>query len=375
MRLAPIRDHRIVLGVIVAALVPAFALTHTIVNRYKQQREDLAEEWGARGARDMVRHPAVAVTDFQTALSYDPENTPSRFQLAEALIRSSRFAEARAQLLTLWSEEPGNGEVNLELARLAAAGRDVTAAVRYYHAAIDGAWEAGGPAARRKARLELAKLLMSNGQNTQAQAELIATIDDLPADASLITNVGSLLVDAGADSRARSLFERALSVDPAYGDAARRLGTLEYRSGNYRAAARYLREAASKEALGPPEQQMLDVTDKILALDPSERGLTTRQRAGRVLSALEIARLRFERCRSTTTVDAAAATRFGEIDERLEAAQRLRERDLLHDPDLIDQTMDLVSAIEALPSSLCGQPTTDDSALQLIWAQRRPQSP
>src|SRR5262249_11403329 len=77
---------------------------------------------------------------------------------------------------------------------------DLVDAVRFYHGAIDGAWEEGGAAAaRRDARLELVRLLLNSGQNLRAQAELIALVGDLPPDATLITDVGDLLVEAGAD--------------------------------------------------------------------------------------------------------------------------------------------------------------------------------
>lgn len=371
IRLQPIRSRRIRLGILIAALLPAFAVTQVVVNQYKRQREALADEWSQRGSADVELRPAAAVVDFETALSFKPENSDDRFLLAQALVRSSRIAEARAQLLTLWSEEPGNGAVNLALARLAAGNSEINDAVRYYHAAIDGAWESGATTARREARLELSKLLMNSGQNIRAQAELIAMIDDLPADPALITSVGSLLAQAGADTRAQTLFERALAVDPTYGHAARALAAIEYRAGNYRSAIQHLEQAARIEALDPPEQQMIDVGNKVLALDPSARRLPIRERAKRALDAIAIARTRFTRCRLAAT-DADTQSRLSDLSNRLDETERLTERDLVRDPDVIDRTMDLAFDIEALSGSLCGDPTDDDRALQLLAGQRRP---
>ena len=240
----PIRSQRIVLALLTSALALAFWVTHLIVVRYKAERGLLAVEWRDRGMRDLPKHPAQAVVDYETALSYADESDV-RFSLAQALVESGRFAEAQAQLLTLWTEAPGDGRINLQLARLAASANDEGDAVRYYHAAIDGAWESGVAVARRTARLELAKFLLSKGQAVRAQAELIAMIDDLPADAELITDVGRLLIDAGADARAMTLLQRALMVAPSYPRAARLAGGVAFRSGDYRLAQRYLSEAAA----------------------------------------------------------------------------------------------------------------------------------
>src|SRR5262245_25195524 len=97
------------------ALVPAFATTHSIVANYKTRRDELAREWDRRGHADLQREPGAAVADFETALSYAPDDVDTRFKLAEALIGVQRRAEAKAQLITLWAEEPGDGQVNLQL--------------------------------------------------------------------------------------------------------------------------------------------------------------------------------------------------------------------------------------------------------------------
>ena len=129
------------------------------------------------GERRLPSRPGAAVADFETALSYAPDEADTPYRLAEALIGVSRFAEAKAQLITLWTEEPGDGPVNLQLAHLAASTGEIDEAV-VLHAAIDGAWESAAAVSRRTARIELAKLLLREGQQTRAQAELIAMLDE-----------------------------------------------------------------------------------------------------------------------------------------------------------------------------------------------------
>jgi tetratricopeptide (TPR) repeat protein len=353
---------------IVAALVPAFALTHTVVSRYKAQREQLAREWSEQGERDFRENPSTAVADFETALSYGPDRAPVRLRLAEALTAAGRRAEARAHLLTLWFDEPGNGRINLELARLAAADGDLADATRYYHGAIDGAWERDATVSRREARLELARALLVSGQKLPAQAELIALIGDLPQDSGYITDVGVLLVDAGADNRALTLFERALTLNPSDGRAARLAGLVEFRAGSYQAARKYLAEAARQSLLDADARAALDTVEQVLSLDPFARGIGSRARAERTLRALDIARARVAAC--TAATPDLADTRLEDLKQRLDAASGTGRRAIERDSDVTDQLMAVVFEVERLPASACAPQTTADRALQLIAEQR-----
>jgi tetratricopeptide (TPR) repeat protein len=381
-------DRGTLLGLVIGAIVPGSLVTHTVVSRYKTGRAQLADEWTIRGERDLQVAPERAVLDFDTALSYAPERSANRLRLAEALIASKRPAEARAQLLTLWSEEPGNGRVNLELARLAAERGDLTNAMRYYHGAIDGSWESGATTARRSARLELSKYLLASHQPTRAQAELIALIDDLPPDTGLITEVGELLVTAGADGRALQLFNRALALDGRYGRAARLAGTVAYRTGNYLASRRYFETAErAGEPLDANEHRMHDVSARVLELDPFARGLNARTRAQRVLRALGLARDRLGRCRipepapampppagaappgQPATPSAPAAGSPADVAARFTANTHVTQRVLERDADRLEEILGLVFEVERLPVSACGAPTIDDDALLILAAQ------
>jgi len=370
--LSPPIDRRTLLGLLIAAIIPGFALTHTIVNRYRDGRQHLADEWSARGQRDLPVAAGAAVVDFETSLAYGPERTSDRLQLAEALIRADRPAEARAQLLTLWAEQPGSGPINLQLARLAAADGDVQESVRYYHAAIDGSWDTGATVARREARLELSKFLLANGQQTRAQSELIALTDDLPADSGLMTDVAGMLIDTGGDRRALVLLDRALALDPDNSTAAQLAGGIAFRQADYALARRYLLDAAKGDsALDPRAQEMLDVSREVLALDPYARGIRAAERARRATRALDVARERLVRCESAS----AAATTASDLDTRVAAATRVTERALARDTELVDDRMSLVFEIEKLQGASCGPPSPADRALLIIAAQRsgRPQ--
>ncbi|MGH9409777.1 MAG: tetratricopeptide repeat protein [Vicinamibacterales bacterium] len=368
-----IGDPRIRLAILIAGLVPAFAIALTLVGRYKQQRQNLGVMWAQRGARDLAANPLLAVADYQTALSYRPDATADRLNLSEALIAANHPEEAESHLLTLWAAEPGDGRINLDLARLSAAQEDITEAVRYYHAAIDGAWDVDAAVSRRNARLELAKLLLDRGQAVRAQAELIALIDDLPSDPALTTEVGRLLVSAGADARAVGLFQRALQLDPHDSQAALLEGEVQFRAGQY-AAARQMLAQASKEGapMTASDQMMLDESTRVPALDPLALHLSTRERARRALQDLSIARDRLARCAPPPS-QAGDAQHVADLSRRADDMAKLRQRQLERDPDQVDQMAALVFEIEALPAQTCGPLSNDDRALQLIAAERRAQ--
>lgn len=237
-------NRRLTLAIVLAGVVPAFGLTHLVVGEYKAQRLRLANEWSARGRHDLPSRPAAAAVELQTALSYGPERAADRLDLARALTAARRPAEAQAELLALWTDTPGDGEVNLELARASAMSGDVAAAVRYYHAAIDGAWESGAPSARRQARLELARMLLAGGQRLAAQSELVPLTDDLPADAATATEVTGLFAAVGATA---------------------------FKAGDYRSARTFLASAAARDSLDAGGREMLAIADRVLALDAEQR--------------------------------------------------------------------------------------------------------
>jgi tetratricopeptide (TPR) repeat protein len=362
-------DRRVLMGVVVAAIVPAFGLTRLVVNRYRAERRSLALEWSLRGRQELRDRPESAVTDFETALSYDADAAGSsdRFFLAKALVAAGRPAEATAQLETLAAADAGNADVHLELARIAAARGEIDAAVRSYHLAIDGVWSAAPLLSRRAARVELARVLLHAQRQEQAQAELIALVADLPPEPAQLIEAGRLLGDAGATARALALYRRALSIDPANGNAAALAGGLEFRGGDMRAARVDLRRAMTLGALDAAGRDLLDVSDRVLALDPFADRLTVGVRAQRAIRALDIARGRLDRCRSIWEADAHTAAAVAELDTRLPRSVSVSA--FQRNPDSIDEAVAVAVDIEKLPSGACGAGTADDRALAVIGTQ------
>jgi tetratricopeptide (TPR) repeat protein len=344
-------------------IAPAFAAVNGVVSASRIRRVHLASEWAARGDRDLASgRPDAAAEAFRTAQEYARDRRRYGLPLARALVAAGRFVEAGAELLGLWSDAPGNGPVNLELGRLAARDGDVAAAVRYYHGAIDGAWETNATEARRDARLELARFLLVMRQPAQAQAELIALAGDLPRDASFVTDTGALLLLAGADRRALEVLEHALELDPHFARADRLAGTAAFRLGDYRLAVRHLQRAQRAGTLDEEGASDLETSARILALDPAARGIGSRERIRRVAHAYVIAAAWIARCAS----DAVAAVR-----QQLAAVEPMvTERKLARDPDSVDTVLRLIAAAESAAVGVCPPRQADERALALIVGAR-----
>jgi tetratricopeptide (TPR) repeat protein len=357
--------RRTVLALMIVGVVPAFALIHSLVGRARGRRDDLAVEWAKRGDADLAGGRAeAAADDYRTAGEYARRRDAYQLQLGIALVAANRLPEAEAQLQTLWSVQPGDGVINLQLARIAAAEQRVTDAVRYYHAAIDGLWTADDPiAVRRGARLELARFLLARGERTRAQVELVALASDPPPDAIGQVDIAALLVEAGADNRALTLLESVLRAEPANGQAARLAGVIEARLGNYSVARAHLERALRNGGLDADGSVVLDRVTRVLELDPDARGISSRERLRRAVRAFEIASAALDRCSSAE---------LGPMRERRDRiARQATERALARDPDAVDDTLAFASDAIGAVNTACGPGSGDESALALVF-QRRP---
>ena len=327
--------RRTVLVLLLVGAVPAFVLVDALVGRARATREAIALDWAARGAADLAAgRPLTAAEAYRTADEYARAPGAYRLQLAAALVAADRLDEAGAELQTLWNTAPGDGVINLQLARVAARQQRVADAVRYYHTAIDGAWDQDAARSRRAARLELARFLLAHQQRAEAQAELLALASDLPA---------SPAGDA---------------------DASRLAGEVAFDTGDYPTAKRYL-DAAKAAGLDTDGVRMLDLSTRVLGLDPDARGLTARERARRVVRAFDVA---------SASLDGCGAASLDQLRGTRDALQpQIAERDLARDPDALDIAWTFTASAIGAAQTACGDGEGDQRALELIL-QRRPAS-
>ncbi len=352
-----------------------FAITGFVNSRYHATQAALVGHWYERGVAALkANQPLKAVDAFHTALVYSRDNSAYELQLAEALVESDRLNEAEVYLRTLWVREPGNGTVNLELARLAARRSDVPDAIRYYHNAVYGVWDSDPIVHRRETRMELCEFLLAKKERTQAESELIAIVANLPPDAALHAKVGGMFLQVQDYPRALQQFQQALKLKPKVKGAWAGAGEAAYQTGDYAEAYRYLQKAVAESSSDLQAAQQLEMCKLILSLDPFGRRLSQRERIRRTLAAFDQAVARVKQCAQNLGVNFQAKQPNTPIEDVYAKAKKMQpkvnERSLRRDPDLISNVMDLVFQMEEQAERSCGLLPDPDRALLMIARAR-----
>ena len=207
-----LRDSLSILSLLLGTAM-LFAVTLFLFRSFTAHRAVLGQRWSDRGrAALQAGRPEEAIADLRTALSYAPGTRAYELLLAEALGEAGHSDEGFNYFLGLWDTEPGNGFVNLELARLAAKRNDRRAAVNYYRAAIYGTWEGDGVERRAGVRLELARYLIATGDLPAARMELLIAGGNAPDDYDRDIALAGLLQQAQDPGDARTFYQKAIAI-------------------------------------------------------------------------------------------------------------------------------------------------------------------
>jgi tetratricopeptide (TPR) repeat protein len=363
--------------------------TYFLFNSYSDHRAELANRWFNRGKASMQSgQPGVAIDDFHSALLYArvAEERPIEIALASALASAGKLQEATAYFNTLRESEPGNGEINLQLARLAARSGNPAQAKLYFHAAIYGNWEGDGYLQRRNARLELVRYLISQRSFDQARSELLVASGNAPSsDLEMQSTIAALLIEDHNPADALSLYQQILAQHPDYMEALEGAASTAYSGGDYQLSFRYLERAnaeVSSSSLTPGQHQSLQERlhrlERIVVLDPSA-SLPPATVAARLLEDRGIAHTRFKSCLTTSssgrqTGDSSTQKMNADPAEVPPALQPIAARwssepshltvsDLKNDPAAEERELRLINDTETATASVCGEPTGDDAAL------------
>ena len=371
-------SREIVLLTTLLLLLVLVIFTAFAARMYHKKYHVLGDEWFARGDQDFHSgNAAAALKDYRNALLYSPTNSNFQFHLAKALAATGRYDQARAYLVTLLSDSPGSGEINLELARIAAHdGPKMTAdALRYYHAAIYGVWDTDPIAMRWQVRRELCDYLLNNDATNQAEAEIIALADNTnPEDFAGQEIVGNLLLRARMWSRALQAFQTLLSHGPDDEAALAGSATAAFQLGQYSQAEEYF-ERLPREKLADPElARMHEISRSILSLNPFAPGLPADEKAQRTEKALALAQARASACErqkgGAPPPGASPSALASAIAINNQNASEWTQRNLRKYPDRIKPAMSSVFEIEDAAAAECGEPQGADHALWLIGRSR-----
>lgn len=360
--------QRPTLLVLLAVLTVVFFLAVTGLSRaHEAQRQALGNRWFNRGVADLnAKNYEAAITEFRSALLYSRDDFSYQLNLAEALIGLKHTAEASAYLLNLWDREPGNGLVNLELARIAAQRGEIDQAVRYYHDAVYAAWPRDQEKKRREARLELISLLLRIKDLGDAQAELIALSANVGDDPAQQETIADLFVRAGDYEHALASYRLVLRANDHDAAALAGAGYAAFQLGQYPLAQHYLQQAIAATPNDTQSAHLLQTTEMVLRMDPFRRQISTADRDKAVVEAFTAAGERLKSCTLPVTSSPGSGPPISLNDEWTAMKPRIGAVRLRHDPDLAENAMDLVFRIEHQTSAVCGAPTGADLALSLI---------
>jgi tetratricopeptide (TPR) repeat protein len=358
------------LAVVCVFLIFLFIITGVTVRRYQAMETVVAKDWYGRGERALQAGQAAgALEDFRNALAYSPDNSLYQLRLTQALVATGRVQEARTYLLSLRDSDPGNGPVNLELARLAAREHSIPEAVLYFHDAVYCEWDGDPVVQRRAVRLELVKFLLDSDQKAAARAELLGVAGNLPPDAELHTQVGALLMKTGAYDDALGLFRQALAAKANSAPALAGAGECYFLTGQYARAEPYLDQAFRRDPTLMQVAAMRDTARGVQDLDPFVRWLGEPERAQRVRQDFDQAMTRLQACAAQRGVElkAAAGDPLQTLYAQAAALQPgMRQGTLHRDSEWVSSTMDLVFDIEKAASQACGEPQGLDLSLLLM---------
>ncbi len=356
------------LALLFGLLIIVFTVVTALSRIYFAQQQSLAIRWSGRGTANLQAHNyQPAVDELRAALRYARDNQTYQLSLAEALIGLDRTSEAEAYLVNLWAEQPENGRVNLDLARVAVKESQTTRALRYYHNAIYANWPGDNQEEQiRDARIELIEYLLRIKSTAQAQSELISLQVYLGDDTAYQKLLGDLFTQTGDYEHALSAYKLSLSAKPHNAQVLASAGNAAFQLGRYELAAHYLRETVSLNASDTKSRNQLQMTDLVLRMDPFRSQIPAAERDKAVVKAFQIAGDRLTGCPVAASYSSSNDPKKDLAQEWSDLKRKVTPSGLRRDPDLVNTTMGTVFAIERQANIWCGSPANTDKALLLI---------
>ncbi len=378
-----LEDSLALLGLTAISIFIA-VLTYFFFDSFRQHRSVLEKRWYLRGEQALAAgNPQSAVEAFRSALSLSAANPTYELSLAEALAAANHNDQAYAYFSSLHDAQPGDGFLNLQLARLEVKRQNPARAIQYYRSALTGLWYGRGAEQRFQIRLELAKYLMSFGENTQAQGDLLTAEGNSLDHPEQLFEVAILLEQARDPSDAWTAYRRveqhagATAVEvlqSLLGEARVAASMGQYKRAalaldRYNAKARQHPTAATLQQKRAAQQQLSQL-QRLLQLVPFYT-LSPQQHAERVLLGANIAHRRYAACvaqlqlpadsgQNVSSSDAAALAALG---TQWDQMGPIKPRKLPQDPALQQSLMAWTNQAEILTAKLCGAPSGDDALL------------
>jgi len=269
---------------LVALAIGALFATDTFLARTEEAESRIeAARLFEQGQRLLDRgHSADAVDRFKDALEIERANREYQRALAQAELAAGQAADAETTLNDLLLSDSTDGPANLSMGRVLLKEGRIREAISYYHRAVYGQWKDDAQSNRLKVRFELIDLLAQQDSQEELLAELLAVQDQMPGDVAARLRTGRLFLAAGSPARAADVFRKVLKDQPANADAYAGLGESDFARGDYRAAQSDFQSALRlNPRINSGDQaaaKRLDLSNRVLALDPAVRGIGAAER-------------------------------------------------------------------------------------------------
>jgi CIC family chloride channel protein len=350
---------------ILALLIVIIALAGFFTFFYHSRRAGRAQEYFEEGNRlKAADRSQEAIERYRAALSIS-HSSRDRFALAEALLGVGRLNEASIYLRELIRENANSGPYSLGLARIAAQQGKLQESVEYYHRAIYGSWPEGSARNRIRTRMELVDTFGRFNQRAQAQAELLSVMAEMPKDIAIRIRVGQLLLEYGLPKESSQVFQAVVKDSPGNADAYDGLGKAELARDNWQNAQNAFKSALRLNPDNSLYQEQLYLTEQILSLDPTSRGLSRKQRYEKSRKLLEVSLDALAACLDATPSPPKAASELSEAGRK----SLLRRKTPRSYADAVEADLELAGRLWALRIDLCGPPTESDQALARVHAR------
>jgi tetratricopeptide (TPR) repeat protein len=299
-RRAPAADAGRFLGtfaLILAGMAGLFAVDTLLAGVDARERRSEAAGLYREGAElAAAGQHARAVDRLQGAVAAERGNPVYQRALASALLEAGRVTEAGRVLDDRLQHEPTDAAAALLTAHALERQGRLQDAVSYYHRAIYGHWDADSAAHRIRARFELVDLLAQLGAQQELLAELLPLQSAAPADVATRRRIARLFLEAGSPPRAIEIYRDLLRRDPRDAATWAGLGEAEFARGAYRSARAVFAAAARLAPADSAFRERLATTGRILALDPTQRGLAREEQRRRARALLGLTRAAADSC-------------------------------------------------------------------------------
>ena len=303
----------------------------------------------------------AAADSFRSAIANARDNPQYPLALGQAQLAAGRLDAAENTLTDLLKADSMSGPSNLAMARVFAKEGRYGEAASYYHRAIYGQWSQDLAANQVMVRFELARLFAARNLKPDLLAELLPLEDQAPTNPETQHILARLYLTAGSPARAATIFHNLLRTRPDDAEALKGLGDADFARGSYASAQADYMATLRLQPDNNAAKEGLELSDRVLDLDPLRRGLPGADRFERSLRVLELVAAKIPQC--------TVAPPVGPTADLISAADAALKRHVpvSSQPEAVESNLELANKLWQAERSTCTAPVSlTDQPLQLV---------